>query len=111
MTAANRCSEQNSNKILLKRKQINKTKAIQRDIDLKKEKKGIDPDYTIDPKTGQMYAKRRVIPRNANTGSLGLGRIKNQKRYVDDPVDILSLGADDVESPVADKASRLVPNR
>lgn len=81
-------------------KQKNKDE-FKRDADLRK-KKGIDSsDYTIDPKTGQMYAKKgSSFYGNQHTGSLGLGRIKNLKRYVDDPSDILSLGSDDVESSI-----------
>jgi len=81
-------------------KQKNKGE-FKRDADQRK-KKGIDSsDYTIDPKTGQMYAKKGgSFYGNQHTGSLGLGRIKNLKRYVDDPSDILSLGADDVESSI-----------
>ena len=81
-------------------KQKNKGE-FKRDADQRK-KKGIDSsDYTVDPKTGQMYAKKgSSFYGNQHTGSLGLGRIKNLKRYVDDPSDILSLGADDVESSI-----------
>ena len=81
-------------------KQKNKGE-FKRDADQRK-KKGIDSsDYTIDPKTGQMYAKKGgSFYGNQYTGSLGLGKIKNLKRYVDDPSDILSLGADDVESSI-----------
>ena len=81
-------------------KQKNKGE-FKRDADQRK-KKGIDSsDYTIDPKTGQMYAKGGgSFYGNQYTGSLGLGRIKNLKRYVDNPSDILSLGADDVESSI-----------
>ena len=81
-------------------KQKNKGE-FKRDADQRK-KKGIDSsDYTVDPKTGQMYAKKgSSFYGNQHTGSLGLGRIKNLKRYLDDPSDILSLGADDVESSI-----------
>ena len=86
-------------------KQKNKGE-FKRDIDQRK-KKGIDSsDYTIDPKTGQMYAKKGgSFYGNQYTGSLGLGAIKGIRKYAKDPKqiipDILSLGSDDVESSIS----------
>jgi len=74
---------------------------FKRDADQRKKKGPDSSEYTVDPKTGQMYAKGGgSFYGNQYTGSLGLGRIKNLKRYVDNPSDILSLGADDVESSI-----------
>ena len=85
-------------------KQKNKGE-FKRDADQRK-KKGIDSsDYTIDPKTGQMYAKKGgSFYGNQHTGSLGLGAVKGLRKYAKDPKqiipDILSLGSDDVESSI-----------
>lgn len=85
-------------------KQKNKGE-FKRDADQRK-KKGIDSsDYTIDPKTGQMYAKKGgSFYGNQYTGSLGLGAIKGLKKYAKDPKqiipDILSLGSDDIEGSI-----------
>lgn len=85
-------------------KQKNKGE-FKRDVDRRK-KKGIDSsDYTVDPKTGQMYAKQgSSFYGNQYTGSLGLGAVKGIRKYAKDPKqiipDLLSLGSDDVESSI-----------
>ena len=50
--------EQNNNKMLLKRKQINKTKANLKEMQNKERKKGLDfPDYTVDKDRTNAKAK------------------------------------------------------
>lgn len=84
-------------------KQKNKGE-FKRDADKSRSKPTMDPAGLYVDKDGQVKARSGFYG-NQHTGSLGLGRIKNLKRYVDDPSDILSLGADDVDSSISRGAS------
>ena len=98
MTAANIDARAKQQQDVAKKKadkQKNKGE-FKRDAEQRK-KKGLDSSELYVDKDGKVKAKTGFYG-NQHTGSLGLGRIKNLKRYVDDPSDILSLGSDDVES-------------
>ena len=99
MTAANIDARAKQQQDIAKKKadkQKNKGE-FKRDAEQRK-KKGLDSSELYVDKDGKVKAKTGFYG-NQHTGSLGLGRIKNLKRYVDDPSDILSLGRRCRKSP------------
>lgn len=78
---------------------------FKKDDDSARKQKAQGSNFTIDPDTGQMYAKKGAggtFYGNKATGSLGLGRGRQSiKKYIDDPSLLLSLGADDFDDAIS----------
>tara|TARA_A200000159_G_scaffold128464_1_gene124351 strand:- start:108 stop:737 length:630 start_codon:yes stop_codon:yes gene_type:complete len=78
---------------------------FKKDDDASRKQKAQGSNYTIDPETGQMFAKKGAggtFYGNKATGSLGLGKGRQTvKKYLDDPSLLLSLGADDFDDALS----------